>query len=53
MVRIGDHLLISLSFWPTLLSENLGDGHIEGNEEDTNADIGDVSVLADVSMSEA
>jgi len=30
-----------------------GDGHIEGNEKDAKADIGDVSILADVTMSEA
>ena len=31
----------------------LGDGHNEGNEEDAKADIGDASILADVTMSEA
>lgn len=40
-------LTLKLSLW-------LGDGHVaEGNEEDANADIGDVSMLADVTMSEA
>ena len=46
-------MIYSTVFWPTFLLLSLGDGHIEGNEEDTNAHIGNVSILADVTMSEA